>query len=79
MKREDDFEVDLNGGEEEDTAELPEVPLAVYRAIFPPGSPLTRVELTPDRERSRALHEAVELANALRIPLVILAVAERLV
>ncbi len=31
MKREDDFEVDLNGGEEEDTAELPEVP---QRPVF---------------------------------------------
>lgn len=43
--------------------ELPEVPLAVYRAIFPPGSTRTRTELTPDRERTRALHEAVAIAH----------------
>ncbi|MDO5533999.1 MAG: DUF2207 domain-containing protein [Propionibacteriaceae bacterium] len=39
--------------------ELPEVPLAVYRAVFPPGSPLTRVELGPDRGRTIALQGAI--------------------
>ena len=43
--------------------ELPEVPLTVYRAIFPPGSALTRVELSADRERTLALHQAIGVAH----------------
>ena len=43
--------------------ELPEVPLAVYRAIFPSGSGLTRVELRPDPERTRLLSQAIPIAH----------------
>lgn len=43
--------------------ELPEVPLAVYRAVFPPGSSLTRVELGPDRDRTLALQQVIPLAH----------------
>ena len=43
--------------------ELPDVPMTVYRAIFPPGSTLTRVELSPDRERTVALHQAIGVAH----------------
>lgn len=43
--------------------ELPEVPLTVYRAIFPPGSGLTRVELGPDRQRTMDLQQAIGVAH----------------
>ncbi len=43
--------------------DLPEVPLAVYRAVFPPGSGLTRVELSPNRERTVALRQVIPLAQ----------------
>ncbi len=44
--------------------ELPEVPLAVYRAVFPPGSALTRVELVADRGRTIAFQAATAEAYA---------------
>ncbi len=44
--------------------ELPEVPLAVYRAVFPPGSALTRVELSPDPGRTHAFQAATAEAYA---------------
>ena len=44
--------------------DLPEVPLAVYRAVFPPGSALTRVELGPDRGRTIAFQAATAEAYA---------------
>lgn len=43
--------------------DLPEVPLAVHRAVFPPGSALTRVELGPDRERTLAFQAATAEAH----------------
>lgn len=48
-----------------DTGEpdLPEVPLTIYRAIFPPGSTLTRVELSADRRRTQDLHQALPVAH----------------
>lgn len=46
-----------------DEPELPEASQVVYRAIFPPGSLLTRVELTPDRQRTNDLHGAITVAH----------------
>lgn len=43
--------------------DLPEVPLTIYRAIFPPGSQLTRVELSADRRRTQDLHHAISVAH----------------
>ncbi|HHU39135.1 MAG TPA: DUF2207 domain-containing protein [Propionibacterium sp.] len=43
--------------------ELPEVPLAIYRAVFPPYSTNLRTLLSADRERTRALHEAIGIAH----------------
>ena len=47
-----------------DEPDLPEVPLAVYRAVFPSGSALTRVELGPDRDRTIAFQAATAEAYA---------------
>lgn len=44
--------------------ELPDVPMAVYRAVFPRGSDLTRVELSPDRDRTLHFQSVVEQAHA---------------